>query len=244
MASLTEILDTTKNKRMRNLGGTIRCYPIRIASYAACVSLVFGVGCQPTGENKASPNEGTTAQPALGANAVSGRSIPTGLQDSVSNTNSNIPPTSAIDDNRPASRAKVQPHPKTSSFTDAQLNKDHTLCVLAFDSFSRHNYFLSLYRHLMSPEQIERGRALVDSFEPEFSDLARQRELILNTATDNTDVATLLKNNNIEVLLTSRRLRRRIMHEIYTREQLQKYNEEYEAEQQQKMAAKKRNRSK
>ena len=96
----------------------------------------------------------------------------------------------------------------------------------------------------MSPEQIERGRALVDSFEPEFSDLARQRELILNTATDNTDVATLLKNNNIEVLLTSRRLRRRIMHEIYTREQLQKYNEEYEAEQQQKLAAKKRNRSK
>jgi len=112
---------------MRNLGGTIRFYPIRIASYAACVSLVFGVGCQPTGENKASPKEGATAQQVLEANAVSGRSIPTGLPDSVSNTNSNTTPTSAIDDNRPASRAKVQPHPKTSSFTDAQLNKDHTL---------------------------------------------------------------------------------------------------------------------
>lgn len=81
----------------------------------------------------------------------------------------------------------------------------------------------------MTPEQIEKARTLVDSFEPEFSDLARERELILNTATNSTDVPTLLKNNSIEVLLVSRRLRRKIMHEIYTREQLRQYNEEYEA---------------
>lgn len=210
-----------------------RFHPIWVAYCAALACLVFCLGCQPTAKRQPNPKKAQAAQEKKTANSGSNYLTATGLANDSSSTTSSTG--QASDDNRTDHRTSVKPHPKTHNFTDAQLNKDHTLCVLAFDSFTRYSYFLSHYRHLMTPEQIEKARTLVDSFEPEFSDLARERELILNTATNSTDVPTLLKNNSIEVLLVSRRLRRKIMHEIYTREQLRQYNEEYEANRRKKM---------
>lgn len=127
------------------------------------------------------------------------------------------------------SQNPVAPHPESHRFTDAQLAKDHTIYVLAFDSITRHTYFLSHYRHLMSEDQLEAARNLVDSHKSDFAELANEREIILNGATDEADIQLLLKNNSIKVLLLSRKVRRGIMHNVYTKEQRVQYNQEYAA---------------
>ena len=127
------------------------------------------------------------------------------------------------------SQNPVAPHPESHRFTDAQLAKDHTIYVLAFDSITRHTYFLSHYRHLMSEDQLDAARNLVDSHKSDFAELSNERETILNGATDEADIKMLLKNNSIKVLLLSRKVRRGIMHNVYTKEQRVKYNQEYEA---------------
>ncbi|MDG2013600.1 MAG: hypothetical protein P8J33_08850 [Pirellulaceae bacterium] len=132
------------------------------------------------------------------------------------------------------SRDPVEPHPESHRFTDAQLVKDHTIYVLAFDSITRHTYFLSHYRHLMSGDQIEAARNLVDSFKPDFAELSVERETIMNGATDQADMKTLLKNNSVKVLLLSRKVRRGIMHNVYTKEQRLEYNAEFNANRKQR----------
>ena len=215
---------------MNNRFNPIRFYRIRFASCVACAFVVASLGCQPNPKNSSESKQIKTTR-QVKASKVSA--------DATENFSANA----THDENATPVRVKVTPHPKTSNFTDLQLNKDHTLCVMAFDSITRQSYFLSHYRHLMTEEQIEKSCLLIDSFDSDFADLARQRELILNTATANTDVATLLKNNDIEVILTSRLVRRKIMHEIYTRKQRQQYNEEYEANRRKKNALKEPNPS-
>ena len=113
----------------------------------------------------------------------------------------------------------VKQHPSASKFTAQQLSKDHTLFVLAFDSITRQTYFLSNYRSLMEDHQVDLTRDLVDSYEPEFARLRNERQKILENAMDDVDVATMLKNNRIDTLLLSRKIRRGIHKTILTREQ-------------------------
>jgi hypothetical protein len=116
-------------------------------------------------------------------------------------------------------RGKVEPHPRTSEFNEAQFAKHHTLCVLAFDSVTRHAHFLHNYRELLSDEQIERVKQLVDARSSAYERLKRQRSEILQKASDNIDVATLLKNNQVETLIVSREIHRKIYRQVLNPEQ-------------------------
>ena len=103
-------------------------------------------------------------------------------------------------------------------FSEVQFAKDHTLFVQAFDSVTRQTYFLANYPEL-NPEQIERVRDLVDSYENQFSDLLNQRAQIMENARDGDQVELRLKNNNIDTLLLGRQVRRTIFKDIMTKEQ-------------------------
>ena len=117
-------------------------------------------------------------------------------------------------------RPRVEPHPESYRFNDFQLVKDHTVCVLAFDSVTRHTYFLTHFRHFMTDaKQIDKARDFIDSFDDEFTRLRKQREEIMNNASDDQDMKMLLKNNAVETLLVSRIVRRGIVRTVLNREQ-------------------------
>ena len=130
----------------------------------------------------------------------------------------------------------VQPHPQTSEFNQNQLAKDHTLFVVAFDSMTRQNYFLSNYQLIVTQSQIEQVQDLVDSFELDFKRLRDQRASILETARDGQDTELLLKNNRIEIVLLSRQVHGRITREILSEEQRKRFLSEFKS----RIAVKKR----
>ncbi len=119
----------------------------------------------------------------------------------------------------------VEVHPEAEKYTETQLGKDHTLCVQAFDRATRQIYFLSHYRPFMEDHQVQPARDLIDSYDMAFRRLGQQRNLILENATDDQDIATLLLNNGVETLLLSREVRRRIVREVLTREQRRAHQE-------------------
>ena len=123
----------------------------------------------------------------------------------------------------------VQPHPQTSEFNQNRLSKDHTLFVVAFDSVTRQDYFLSKYQWLITQSQTEQVQDLVDSFELDFKRLRDQRASILETARDGQDTELLLKNNRIEIVLLSRQVHGSIYREILSEEQCKRYMSEYKS---------------
>jgi hypothetical protein len=134
-------------------------------------------------------------------------------------------PATVDDETEPAS-SKADVHPAVENYTTAQLSKDHTLFVQAFDSVTRHTYFLSNYGYLMNDRQIEQTRDLVDSYAEKFTRLGQQRHETLQNASSDQDIQTLLLNNRVETLLLSRDVRRQIFRNILTREQRQAHQEE------------------
>ncbi len=130
-----------------------------------------------------------------------------------------VPANAAQDKDPPEQSGTIEVHPEIGRFTEAQLGKDHTVMVLAFDSITRQTYFLSNFRHLMNEEQVRQTRELVDSYDGRFAELRDDRARILENATDSPDVETMLLNNRVETLLLGRALRQRLFREILTREQ-------------------------
>ena len=139
-----------------------------------------------------------------------------------------------------ATTASVQPHPRNADLNDFQLNKSHTLFVLAFDSTTRHKYFFTDFQLPMTPPQIEQFRDLVDSHNLDFAKLRDQRAAILETAGDGQDVDVLLRNNRIETVLLSRKIRSIIFREVLTKEQQQQHRDNAKA---QSLAKQQRNQS-
>ncbi|MGI9519951.1 MAG: hypothetical protein ACR2NP_23050 [Pirellulaceae bacterium] len=144
-----------------------------------------------------------------------------------------MPTKNAIDNgsrapgNQPAQATnKLEPHPEVGKFNEAQLGKDHTLFVLAFDSITRQTYFLANFRHLMNDDQVRQTRELVDSYDGRYAELRDERARILENAADGQDIDTMLLNNRVETLLMGRDLRRKLFREILTEEQQKLHLEE------------------
>ena len=127
------------------------------------------------------------------------------------------PADSPTEQESPVSR--VQPHPKTDSFTELQLGKDHTLFMLGADSFARRHYFLFSYARYLNDEQRQTVKLFTDSFEPDYAKLREQRSQLLLSGHDNPDIEILLRNNRIETALLSREIRQGIVRKIFTKEQ-------------------------
>ena len=124
--------------------------------------------------------------------------------------------------------SRVQPHPKTDTFTELQLGKDHTLFMLGADSFARRHYFLFSYARYINDEQLQTVKLFIDSFEPGYAKLRQQRSQILLSGRDNPDLRMLLRNNRVETALLSREIRQGIVRKIFTKEQRERFKADLE----------------
>jgi hypothetical protein len=124
-------------------------------------------------------------------------------------------------------RRKIEPHPQTENLKSL-LTKDHTLCILAFDSIVRENHFIVDF-HGIAPHQTQLVRDLVGSYEIEYEKLRNERSTILENAHDGDQTETALTNVSIKTLLLSKKIRKRIQREILTKKQRRSFHVEYQA---------------
>lgn len=113
----------------------------------------------------------------------------------------------------------VEPHPRTDEFSEADLKRDNVIFLLAFDSLPRQTFFCMTYQATLRPEQIDRARDIVATFDEGFAKLRDQRAEILERASDQLDVAGMLKNNAVETAILARQVRRTIFREVLSPEQ-------------------------
>ena len=170
-------------------------------------------------DQKAEPNPNQpvkTAEPKNSKNQQAAKQPTTNNTNSESqNPNANQSTGKQAAGNQESENVKVARHPNFDDFTDTQRNKDHTLFVIAFNSTTRQNYFMQNYPGL-EPHQYDAMRQLIDSYEDDYQQLRDERARILNRAMDGQDVKTQLDNIKVEILVTSRIIRRSIHRDILT----------------------------
>jgi hypothetical protein len=105
------------------------------------------------------------------------------------------------------------------TFVPAQLHKNSSLLVLAFESDIRADFVVMTARTILNPAQMVLAKQMALSYEDQFKELARQRAAILETATDDNDVDRQVLKVQMKLATLLRQIRTRINAEIMTQDQ-------------------------
>ena len=109
-------------------------------------------------------------------------------------------------------------------YTKAQLHKNFTLLMLAYEPDLRARQLMQYLREYLTDEQEELGLKLMLEHDHEYVALKASRMEILNAAVDGDDTAAQLRSLNIEIVELSLRLRILLRKELLTKEQEQQRN--------------------
>lgn len=102
------------------------------------------------------------------------------------------------------------------TFVPAQLHKNNSLLVLAFESDIRADFVVMTARTILNAEQLARAKQMALSYEDQFQDLERQRAAILETASDEKEIDRQVLKVQMKLAMLLRQIRMRINEDIMT----------------------------
>ncbi len=187
-------------------------------------------GIQPTDAERAQPNAAaTTAANNSDTNKLAAANA---NQHQPGQPQSNDPKSTGANQNKDDSKdgnsqageseTKKKQGPPEKKYLDAQLHKNTTLLVLAYQPDIRADYLISTVRTVIDDEQYKVAKKLARQYDDQYKRVLNERAAILEVATDDKDVEGPLLELRKQVADLNATIRMRIIREILTREQRKK----------------------
>jgi hypothetical protein len=128
-------------------------------------------------------------------------------------------------DSKSASKSdpeSTKKQPPEKKYLDAQLHKNTTLLVLAYQPDIRADYLISNVRTVIDDQQYKVAKKLARQYDDQYKRILDERAAILEVATDEMDVEGPLLALRKQVADLNATIRMRISREVLTREQRKK----------------------
>ncbi len=111
---------------------------------------------------------------------------------------------------------------------EPRLLKTNTLLILTYQPDIRASSLINTMRPFMAEEQAKQAKQIALTYDWQFQEILRRRAAILENATDDQDIKSMLLKTRVETADLIQAIRGRIMQEILTPEQRLQVQERYQ----------------